>query len=138
MGFFFFSRGEFDGMSHKCQASLSSQFGLTAERFGNASGMSSRNLHSRHAKGRRCPPVSGDWSWASLRTATPACPRPKAGKGPIRNGWGLRLRCLKLENVGREAKSRQWGVGEVRSGSARAWGLSTRSRYRSPAVSTVQ
>ncbi|MXQ80937.1 hypothetical protein E5288_WYG012655 [Bos mutus] len=52
--------------------------------------MSSRNYISRHAKRRRCPPVSGDAvpgqpeDYDSRRA-----PRPKAGRARIRNQMGL-------------------------------------------------
>lgn len=142
MGFFFPLGRVRQDRAHKCQAGLGSSI----------------RSHCREIRERvtECPrettfpdmqrgggarPSPATWSWASLRTATPGVPRGPRPEGPgSGTGWGLHLRCLKRWGNGeREAESRQWGrlEGGV-LGLFRSWGLSTRSRYRSPAVSPYE
>lgn len=141
-GLFFFLGRVRQDRAHKGQASLGSSIrSHCPEIRERATECPRETTFPDMQRGGGARPSPATRSRASLRTTTPGVPRGPRPEGPgSGTRWGLRLQYLKRQGNGeREAECRQRGRlegGVLRL--LRSWGLSTRSRYRSPAVSSYE
>ena len=136
MGFVFFLGRVRQDRAHKCQSYLGSSTrshcGEIRERVTECP---RETTFPDMQRGGDARPSEATRSRIILRTTTPGVPRGSSPEGPgSGTGWGLRLRCLKPWGNGElEAECRRWGrLGGGVLGLLGSWGLSTRSRYRSP------